>query len=110
MCTSVANDASQLLPNFHLNEIVISTFLLTSHSSEILLDRAQILYAFGNAIPIDFPALVFRLVSISERSPVRIVGLPFGTLISLFLEAWVFPLLHLRLISMLRSPLSSATT
>lgn len=68
-----------------LHKVVCNTILLTTHQSEVSVERARFLYAMGVGDSIDLASLIVQLVYQASHITSTSTGLPFGVLISNFL-------------------------
>ncbi|KAK9286902.1 hypothetical protein L1049_015309 [Liquidambar formosana] len=68
-----------------LHKVVCNTILLTTHQSEVPVERTRFLYAIGIGSSIDLASLIVKLVYQASRVTSTLIGLLFGVLISNFL-------------------------
>lgn len=78
--------ASLMTENYQvLHKVVCNTILLTTHQSEVTVERARFLYALGMGGTVDLPSLIVKLVYQATTVTKPSIGLPFGLVISNFL-------------------------
>lgn len=78
--------ASAMTENYQLlHKVVCNTILLTTHQSEVPVERARFLYAIGAGSSIDLASLIVKLVYQASQVTSTSIGLPFGVLLSSFM-------------------------
>ncbi|KAK9283000.1 hypothetical protein L1049_011227 [Liquidambar formosana] len=81
-----ALQASLMTENYQvLHKVVCNTIFLTTHQSDVTVERARFLYALGTGSTVDLPSLIVKLVFQATTVTNVSIGLPFGLLISNFL-------------------------